>query len=157
MATIVHLQDLKTALPGKSEGGIVLAGGCFDILHVGHVKFLSEARAMGNYLVVLLESDEKVRELKGENRPVFNQRERAQMLAALRSVDLVILLPMLEDDCDYLNVVIKIKPDIIAVTENDPLIENKKDQAKKVGGELRVISLMEPYSTSKLARILGVD
>jgi hypothetical protein len=53
--------------------------------------------------------------------------------------------------------VMKIKPDIIAVTENDPLIENKKDQAKRVGGELRVISLMEPYSTSKLARILGVD
>src|SRR4030066_2117530 len=119
MARIVNLRELETFLPRKSEGRIVLIGGCFDILHIGHVRFLSEAKGMGDYLVVLLESDEKVKELKGKNRPVFIQKERAEVLSALGSVDLIVLLPMMENDSDYLNLVMKIKPDIIAVTEED--------------------------------------
>jgi FAD synthetase len=157
MARIVNLQELKTVFPGEDKGKIVLTGGCFDILHIGHVKFLSEAKRMGDYLVVLLESDNKVKKLKGEKRPVFIQKERAEMLSALESVDLIVLLPAIENDSDYLNLVMKIKPDIIAVTENDPLIEKKRSQAKEVGGKLRVISLTKTFSTSKLAKILGVD
>ena len=157
MERIVNLQEVKTLFPRKNQGRIVLTGGCFDILHIGHVRFLSEAKGMGDYLVVLLESDEKVRELKGRNRPVFIQRERAEMLFALRSVDLIVLLPMTENDSDYLNLVMKIKPDIIAVTENDPQIEKKRRQAKEVGGDLKIISLTETFSTSKLAKLLGVE
>lgn len=114
MARIVNLQELKTFLSGKSQGRIVLTGGCFDILHIGHVRFLSEAKRMGDYLVVLLESDRKVKKLKGKNRPVFIQKERAEMLAALGSVDLIVLLPMMGNDSDYMNLLMKIKPDIIA-------------------------------------------
>jgi D-beta-D-heptose 7-phosphate kinase/D-beta-D-heptose 1-phosphate adenosyltransferase len=157
MGRIVDLQELERFLPGKSKGRIVLTGGSFDILHIGHVKFLSEAKGEGDYLIILLESDQKVKKLKGSNRPVFIQRERAEMLAALGSVDLVVLLRMIEDDADYLNLMTKIKPDIIAVTENDPLIENKRRQAKEVGGELKIISLTKTFSTSKLAKILGVE
>ena len=157
MARIVNLQELKKFLPRESKGRIVLTGGCFDILHIGHVRFLSEAKRMGDYLVVLLESDKKVKKLKGKNRPVLTQKERAEMLSALESVDLIVLLPMIENDSDYLNLVMKIKPDIIAVTENDPHIEKKKGQAKKIGGELKVISFIKTYSTSKLAKILGVE
>ena len=157
MARIVNLQELKTFLPRGNKERIVLAGGCFDILHVGHVRFLSEAKRMGDYLVVLLESDKNVMKLKGKNRPVFIQKERAEMLSALGTVDLVVLLSTMENDSDYLNLVMKIKPDIIAVTENDPHIEKKKAQAKQIGGELKVIPSIKTLSTSKLAKILGVD
>ena len=157
MASIVDLQELETFLPRKSKDRLVLTGGCFDILHIGHVRFLSEAKEMGDYLVVLLESDRSVKKLKGENRPVFSQKERAEMLTALRSVDLIVLLPMMEKDSDYLNLVMKIKPDLIAVTEGDPLTEKKKRQAKEVGGELKIIPLTKTFSTSELAKILGVE
>jgi len=157
MGRIVDSQDLKRFLPEKSKGKIVLAGGSFDILHIGHVKFLSEAKGAEDYLIILLESDQKVKKLKGSHRPVFSQRERAEMLAALTSVDLIVLIPMMENDADYLNLVMKIKPDIIAVTENDPEIENKRRQAREAGGELKIILLTKTFSTSKLAKIVGVE
>jgi rfaE bifunctional protein nucleotidyltransferase chain/domain len=157
MARIVNLQELETFLQRERRGRIVLTGGCFDILHVGHVRFLSEAKRMGDYLVVLLENDKNVKKLKGENRPIFTQEIRGEMLSALICVDLVVVLPMMENDGDYMNLVIKIKPNIIAVTENDPRIEKKKLQAETVGGELRVIPFVKTLSTSALAKIIGVD
>ena len=157
MARIVNLQELKEFLSGEEKGRIVLTGGCFDILHLGHVRFLSEAKKMGDYLVVLLESDQNVKKLKGGNRPVFIQEERAEMLSALESVDLVVLLPAMENDSDYLSLIRIIKPDMIVVTENDPHIEKKRGQAKQIGGKLKVIPLIKTLSTSKLAKIIGVD
>lgn len=157
MARIVTLQELETFLPRENRGRVVLAGGCFDILHIGHVQFLSEAKKMGDTLVILLENDEKVKKLKGKNRPIFTQEIRAEMLSALICVDLVVVLPMVENDTEYMNLVMKIKPDIIAVTENDPYTEEKKRQAKTVGGELRTIPFVKTPSTSALAKIIGVD
>jgi rfaE bifunctional protein nucleotidyltransferase chain/domain len=157
MVRIVDSQELEKFLPGEGKGRTVLVGGCFDILHIGHVRFLSEARGMGDCLIVLLESDKKSRKLKGRNRPVFIQSERAEMLSALRSVDLVVLLPMMEDDTDYLNLVKKIKPGIIAVTENDPNIEKKRRQAEEAGGELKIITFTKTFSSSKLVKILGIE
>ena len=157
MARIVDLQELEAILQRKDRGRTVLAGGCFDILHIGHVRFLSEAKKMGDYLAVLLENDQRVNKLKGKNRPIFTQNERAEMLSALICVDLVVVLPMMENDSDYMNLVMKIKPDVIAVTENDPRIEKKRRQAEIVGGELRVIPFAETLSTSALAKIIGVD
>ncbi len=157
MAAVVNLQELETLLRKEKKGRIVLAGGCFEILHIGHVRFLSEAKKMGDYLIVLLENDEKVKKLKGKNRPIFTQQIRAEMLSALVCVDLVVLLPMMENDNDYSTLVMKIKPDIIAVTENDPRIEKKKHQAETVGGKLRVIPFVKTLSTSALAKIVGVD
>jgi len=157
MARIVNLRELKTFLPRKSEGRIVLTGGCFDILHIGHVRFLSEAKRMGDYLVVLLESDRNVKKLKGRDRPVFIQKERAEMLSSIRNIDLIVLLPTMQNDSDYLNLVMKIKPDIIAVTENDPHFEKKRWQAEKAGATLKTVSLTKTFSTSKLAKILGME
>jgi rfaE bifunctional protein nucleotidyltransferase chain/domain len=156
-ARIVDSQEFEKFLPGEGKGRIVLAGGCFDILHIGHVRFLSEAKGMGDYLIVLLESDQNARKLKGRNRPVFIQSERAEMLSALRSVDLIVLLPMMENDNDYFKLITKIKPDVIAVTENDPYIEKKRRQAEEAGGELRIIPLTKTFSSSKLAEILGIE
>jgi rfaE bifunctional protein nucleotidyltransferase chain/domain len=157
MARIVNLQELKKVLSRENKGRVVLAGGCFDILHIGHVRFLSEAKKMGDYLVLLLENDKKVKKLKGGNRPVFRQKERAEMLSALESVDLVVLLPAMARDSDYLNLIRRIKPDIIAVTESDPHVEKKRGQAKKIDGELRVVPFTKTLSSSKLAKIIGVD
>ena len=157
MAIILSLRELEKFLTREEKGSIVLAGGCFDILHIGHVRFLSKAKGMEDYLIVLLESDEKVGKLKGKNRPFFIQKERAEMLSALRSVDLVVLLPTIENDNDYLNLLMKIKPDIIAVTASDPIIEKKKSQAKEIGAKLKVIPFTKTYSTSSLAKILRVE
>jgi rfaE bifunctional protein nucleotidyltransferase chain/domain len=155
MAIILNLRGLEKFLTKEGKGSIVLTGGCFDFLHIGHVRFLYKAKKMGDYLIVLLESDKNVKKLKGRNRPFFIQKERAEMLSALRSVDLIVLLPTIENDSDYLNLVMQIKPDIIAVTANDPVIEKKRSQAKQIGGKLKVISFTKTYSTSKLAKILS--
>jgi rfaE bifunctional protein nucleotidyltransferase chain/domain len=157
MTRIVDSQELEKFLPGEGKGRIVLVGGCFDILHIGHVRFLSEAKGMGDYLIILLESDKKAKKLKGRNRPVFIQSERAEMLSALRSVDLIVLLPMMENDKDYLNLVMRIKPDVIAVTENDPNIEKKRRQAKEIGAELKIIPFTKTFSSSKLVKLLGIE
>ena len=157
MARIVNLHELKQVLPTGRNVRIVLTGGCFDIFHIGHVRFLSEAKKMGDYLAVLLESDKSVRGLKGKNRPIFLQIERAEMLSAIGSVDLVVLLPMMRNDSDYLSVVMEIKPHIIAVTEHDPRIEKKRVQAKKIGARVKVIPFIERFSTSRLAKILGME
>ena len=154
-ASIVSARKLKMSLPARKR--IVLVGGCFDILHIGHVRFLSEAKRMGDYLVVLLEGDQKLKKLKGGKRPIFIQKERAEMLSALGSVNLIVLLPTMDTDRSYLNLIKRIKPDVIAVTENDPLMEKKRRQAEEVGSELRIIPLTKTVSTSKLASILGVD
>jgi bifunctional ADP-heptose synthase (sugar kinase/adenylyltransferase) len=79
------------------------------------------------------------------------------MLSALICVDLVVALPMMENDSDYLKLVMKIKPHIIAVTENDPHMEKKKLQAEIVGGEMRAIPFVKTLSSSALAKIVGVD
>lgn len=101
----------KTKKAGKS---ICLVGGCFDILHPGHVIFLEKAKKEGDILVVLLESDQKVRQLKGLMRPVHTQTERALILSSLRFVDLVVMLPFLPSDKEYDQIVTKISPDVIA-------------------------------------------
>ena len=157
MARIITAKGLERFLPKKKKGRVVLAGGCFDMLHIGHLRFLSEAKKLGDYLVVLLESDKKVRRLKGKNRPVFVQEERAEMLSELRSVDLVVLLENMKNDSDYSDLVMRIRPDIIVVTEGDPYTEMKKWQAREVGGRLKTISLKKTFSSSKLTSILGME
>src|SRR3989344_3101733 len=117
----------KIQIDGKT---IVLAGGCFDILHVGHIKFLEQAKKTGDFLFVLLESDESVRNLKGKNRPVNNQNDRAEILASLSYVDYVVILTKILKDKDYDNLVIGIKPNFIAITDEDKNYIHKERQAK---------------------------
>lgn len=130
---------------------IVLAGGCFDVLHPGHVIFLEKAKRAGDRLIVLLESDEKIKKIKGVNRPVHNQQERALVLKALKFVDEVILLPYMATKKEYDDLIQKIKPDIIAVTFEDPQIHHKIRSAKLVGAKLKYVTrLTGNHSTTKV-------
>src|SRR2546423_9649726 len=79
----------RVAIARKRGARVVLANGCFDILHVGHIRYLEGARALGDLLVVAINADEQVRALKGAGRPLMPERERAEIIAALRPVDLV--------------------------------------------------------------------
>lgn len=159
MVKIVRLQEVESVilLPQEHKKKIVVVGGCFDILHIGHIQFLKEAKKCGDVLILLLESDENVRKLKGENRPVFTQMERAEVLSTLSPVDFVILLPLMTSDADYNHIITTIKPHIIAVTEHDPLMKEKERQAKQVGGKIAIIPFVKTFSSSKLAKLLGID
>lgn len=158
MGRIINLNDLNDELLvlKKKKQSIVLVGGCFDILHVGHIKFLEEAKKKGDILIVLLESDEKVKNLKGLNKPVFSQTERAKVLSAVNSVDFIIILPDIKSDTQYDKLVQKIHPNIIAITQNDPYTLKKGKQAEEVKGKLIIIPYVKTYSSSKLATIVGI-
>lgn len=138
------VKDLK-----KKRQKIVLAGGCFDLLHPGHIIFLDKAKKTGDILIVFLESDEKVSLLKGSNRPVYKQAERAQMLSALRSVDYVVKLPFIKDDAGYDEIINNIKPDIIAATKSNMNNNFFKRSAKLVGAKLKYVTkILGGYSTT---------
>lgn len=127
----------------------VIVGGCFDVFHLGHAIFLEKAKALGKTLIVLLESDEKVRDLKGKNRPINNQKNRAELLIRLSAVDFVINLKKEKDD--YGEILRKINPKIIAITKGDKNLDKKKLIADKVGVEIIEIEEVVPdFSSSKI-------
>ncbi len=135
---------------------VVLAGGCFDILHIGHITFLEKAKAAGDSLFVMLESDTRIKKIKGENRPINSQEIRAKILAAIEVVDFVILLAPNLIDQVYDEMIIKLKPAIIATTQGDLSRSHKERQAAKVG--CRVIDVAEyikNQSTSRFIKLLG--
>jgi|JI8StandDraft_1071087.scaffolds.fasta_scaffold35599_2 cytidyltransferase-like protein len=129
---------------------VVLIGGCFDILHYGHINFLKNAKAVGDLLVVALEPDDLIF-LSKKRLPIHTQSQRAINLTAIRYVDYVILLPRLNGFKDYNQLVQDVRPNVIAVTSNDPQIHNKKIQAHNAGAKLKlVIDRIEKFATSKI-------
>lgn len=136
---------------GKS---IVLAGGFFDILHIGHIKFIENAKKFGDYLFLFLEEDKKSR-IKGKNRPINSQKERAIILSALKDIDFVVLLKKMTNNDIYDNIISQIAPSVIATTYPDPAIEHKIRQAKLVNGKVEyVIKRISKYSTTRLANLI---
>ncbi len=154
MGRIISVKQVKKTF-GQNPGKIVLVGGCFDILHPGHIIFLEKAKKKGNMLVVLLESDKKVTKLKGDGRPIHTQEERAKVLQALRFVDIVIMLPFLEHQKEYDSVVQEIKPSIIAATRGYSNIKYYKRTAKLTGAKLRHITKVIGYHSSTRILKLG--
>ncbi len=132
---------------------VVLVGGCFDVLHPGHVIFLKKAKKIAQKLVVLLESDAKIKKIKGNNRPIYSQKDRALILKSLRFVDEVILLPNINKEKDYEKYIKKIKPDFIATTFGDPSISYKIKAAELVGAKLKIVTKrIGNYSTTNLIK-----
>jgi len=150
---------IKIAKELRQKGSsIVLAGGCFDILHVAHVKFLENAKKQGDALFVLLENDYNVRKLKGRNRPINTQKNRAIVLSSLSCVDYIVQLPNLKNDTDYDKVVSQIRPSIIAITAKDPNIVHKIRQAKQINGKVvSVLQRISDQSTTRLSRLINQD
>ena len=132
----------------------VLATGCFDLLHSEHKKFFRAAKKQGDLLIVGLESDKRVKKLKGKNRPINPWKKRAEKLAAFEEIDLIFPLPEKFSQSKYhLKLLQLIKPDIMAVSENTPYIKEKRKLMKRVGGKLKIILPYNPkISTTKLLK-----
>lgn len=143
--------------PVKPDTARVLVGGCFDLLHFGHISFLSKAKTYGEELVVALESDENVRKAKGDLRPIHTQVQRKEMLDALMCVDDVLMLPVMTGFDDYFTMVKKVNPSVIAITQGDPLQDKKQKQADLIGASLVVIPKIHTPSTSQLAKLLELE
>lgn len=147
--------ELGNALAHEKKR-IVLAGGCFDILHIGHISFLEHAKAQGDVLCILLEADETITAAKGPKRPINCQEDRAKLLAALTVVDHVFLLPPGMTNDAYDTLVFAIKPAIIATTKGDSNRSHKERQANAIGAQVvDVVQLVDNQSTTKIIEILN--
>lgn len=135
----------------SARKNVILAGGCFDILHLGHIRFLQKAKTLGGILIVLLESDERVAKKKGEGRPIYPQQVRAQVLASLEGVDYVIMLPYPMGNDRYDDIIKKLRPQFLATTKGDPKIHHKKRGAALVGAQIKyVTALLQNFSTGSI-------
>lgn len=154
MANIITL-DQFLAKRDTLASPIILTGGCFDILHIGHIHFFEELQKIKGQIIVLLESDATVKKLKGIDRPIHTQQERAKILSYLPMVDTIIMLDPLLSHESYYRLVNLIKPDIIATTKGDPLKEVKSDQAQENNAKLvEIPRFASGKSTSEIAKIL---
>ncbi|MEM7107197.1 MAG: D-glycero-beta-D-manno-heptose 1-phosphate adenylyltransferase [Bacteroidota bacterium] len=148
-AKIVEASDAAIEVCQWQKAGdkVVFSNGCFDILHLGHIDYLEKARALGDKLVIGLNTDDSVKVLKGESRPVNNQLSRSRMLASLQFVDRVVLF---NEETPY-ELIKLLKPDIL-VKGNDYLAENivGAEIVKQKGGEVKTVDLVPGFSTSSL-------
>lgn len=142
----------------KQHKRMVLVGGCFDILHIGHVLFLEKAKEKGDILFVWVEHDQVIKQRKGDTRPIHTQKDRAKVLAALACVNYVIMIPPLTTNQEYDTLVMKLKPAIIAATKGDPERIHKKRSAKLVGAEVVYVTRkLSNTSTSRVARLVAQE
>jgi D-glycero-beta-D-manno-heptose 1-phosphate adenylyltransferase len=134
----------------RREGDrIVLANGNFDLLHVGHVRYLHGAKTLGGKLVVAINSDQSVRALKGEGRPIIPEDERAEIVAALADVDAVVIFPEL----DVRAIIREIRPDIQAKgTDYTAETVPERDAVTEYGGRVEIVGDPKDHSTSEIIR-----
>jgi D-glycero-beta-D-manno-heptose 1-phosphate adenylyltransferase len=133
----------------RSGENITLANGNFDLLHVGHVRYLGAAKALGGKLVVAVNSDDSVRALKGEGRPLMPEYERAEILAALAAVDAVVIFPEL----DVRAIIREIRPDIHAKgTDYTADSVPERDTLAEYGGRVAIVGDSKDHSTSEIIR-----
>jgi D-glycero-beta-D-manno-heptose 1-phosphate adenylyltransferase len=128
---------------------IILANGAFDLLHVGHVRYLAAAKALGGKLVVAINSDASVRALKGRGRPIIPEQERAEIVAALAMVDAVVTFPEL----DVRAIIREIRPDIQAKgTDYTADSVPERDEILVCGGRVEIVGDPKDHSSSKIIR-----
>jgi rfaE bifunctional protein nucleotidyltransferase chain/domain len=151
-ATAGKIMDLDAAgrqvQDWKGQGKrVVFTNGCFDLLHLGHVDYLERARALGDVLVVGLNTDDSVSRFKGPERPIQDQISRARVMAALQVVDLVVFF----NEDTPLNLISTLLPHVL-VKGSDYLAENivGADVVKKAGGVVKTVDFVPGYSTSRL-------
>src|SRR5919107_932170 len=126
---------------------LVFTNGVFDLLHVGHVRYLEQARALGDALVVAINSDRTVRQLKGPDRPVFDEAERAEIIAALRCVDYVTIF----DDVSPRSLIAELLPDVLAKGGDYQLDQiHGREEVEAAGGKVVSLPFVEGSSTTAL-------
>lgn len=146
---ILSLDDLRLELDARREKKtrIVFTNGCFDLLHVGHIRYLQEARRMGDLLVVGINSDASVNRLKGPSRPIQPEQDRAEILAGLACVDYVVSF----DEDTPIVLIERLKPDVLVKGGDWPLDEIVgRDVVERSGGTVATISYVKGISTSEL-------
>lgn len=139
----------RVAIARRGGARIVFANGCFDLLHVGHVRYLEAARALGDLLVVGVNSDEQVRALKGEGRPFVPGRERAEVVASLRAVGLVTIFhePTVEQ------LLLAIRPDIHAKgTDYTEETVPEREVVRSYGGRVAIVGDPKEHSSSEMLK-----
>jgi D-glycero-beta-D-manno-heptose 1-phosphate adenylyltransferase len=145
------LEQVKAAVEAARAAGrtVALANGCFDVLHVGHVRYLQGARAEADLLVVGINSDESVRRLKGEGRPVMPAEDRALVVAALRSVDHVVVFG--EPDVGHL--LRTLRPDVHCKgTDYTPDTVPERDVVRAYGGRVAIVGDAKDHDTTALLK-----
>ncbi len=126
---------------------LVFTNGVFDVLHVGHVRYLAQARALGDELVVAINSDDTVRKLKGAGRPLINQSERAEILAALRAVSYVAIF----DDISPRSLIAELLPDVLVKGGDYALNEiHGREEVEAAGGSVVSLPFVEGVSSSRI-------
>ena len=151
MGQIVERRELAgvVALWRAAGESVTLANGCFDLLHVGHVRYLQGARALGGKLIVAINSDASTRSLKGPGRPAMPEQERAEIIAALGCVDAVVIF----DEPDVRALIREIRPNI-QVKGTDYTRDNvpERDEVIAVGGRVEIVGDPKDHSTTELLR-----
>ena len=153
MAPVLGIEEAARWADAQRQAGrrIVLANGVFDLLHVGHVRYLGAARALGDVLVVALNSDASVRRLKGQGRPIMTAAERAELVGALRPVDAVVVFE--EDTVD--RVVGALRPDVQAKgTDYTEATEPERAAELAAGGRVAIAGDPKDHSTRDLIRAI---
>ncbi len=154
MAPLLDLDEaVRLAESWRREGKrLVLANGCFDLLHVGHVRYLNEARALGDALLVGVNGDDSVSRLKGPGRPVMTAAERAEIVGALASVDGVVIFD--DDTADAL--VARLRPDVHAKgTDYTEESVPERPAVRKAGGRVAIAGDPKSHATRDLIRIIS--
>jgi D-glycero-beta-D-manno-heptose 1-phosphate adenylyltransferase len=151
---ILSREELVMQIDAERKNGsrVVLANGCFDVLHVGHVRYLAGARELGEVLVVGVNSDEQVARLKGPGRPILSANERAELVAALESVTYVTVFnePTVEE------LLLALKPDIHAKgTDYTEESVPERDVVRSYGGRVAIVGDPKDHSTSAILARLG--
>ena len=153
MAQVLTETELLEAVKAEREAGhtIAFANGCFDILHVGHVRYLAGAAAQADALVVAINDDESVKALKGDGRPILTAADRAEMVAALEGVDYVVVFP----DLDVHRLLYVLKPDVHCKgTDYAPDTVPERETVLAYGGRIAIVGDPKDHSTRDLlARI----
>ena len=133
---------------------LVFTNGVFDLLHVGHVRYLEQARALGDALLVAINSDRTVRELKGLDRPIFNEAERAEILAALRCVDYVTVF----DNISPRSLITELLPDVLVKGGDYQLDQiHGREEVEAAGGKVISLPFVEGASTTQLIERMKKD
>jgi rfaE bifunctional protein nucleotidyltransferase chain/domain len=143
----------RVAIARKHGARIVLANGCFDILHVGHIRYLEGAKKLGDVLVVGVNSDEQVRAQKGAGRPFVPERERAEIIASVRAVDFVTIFP--EPTVEHL--LLSIRPDIHAKgTDYTEDSVPERHVVRSFGGRVMIVGDPKDHSSTEMRKELAV-